>query len=62
MQTSTVLLIGADNGIGFYMAKYLLADGCCVAALDLTDENLETLLVDYPDRLLVLRGDVADAP
>lgn len=60
MQTSIVLLTGADNGTGFYMAKYLLADGYCVAALDLTDDNLGTLLAEYPDRLLVLRCDVAD--
>jgi NAD(P)-dependent dehydrogenase (short-subunit alcohol dehydrogenase family) len=60
MRITTVILTGADNGIGFNMTRYLLADGCCVAALDLTDENLGTLLIDYPDRLLVLRCDVAD--
>jgi NAD(P)-dependent dehydrogenase (short-subunit alcohol dehydrogenase family) len=57
---NVVVITGADNGIGFYMTKTLLEDGYCVAALDITDENLAPLQSTYADRLLVYNCDVTD--
>ena len=60
MKTTVVIVTGANNGIGFHMTKTLLADGYCVAALDLAIDNLSVLETTYPYRLLVCRCDVTD--
>lgn len=58
---NVVIVTGANNGIGFYMAKTLLADGYGVAALDIADENLTPLQSTYSERLLVSHCDVTDS-
>ena len=60
MDSTVVIVTGANNGIGFHMTKALLADGYCAAALDLSDENLRALQASFVDRLLVCQCDVTD--
>ncbi len=56
----SVVVTGANNGIGFHMSKTLLEDGYCVAALDISSENLTPLKSIYSERLLVFNCDVTD--
>lgn len=58
---NVVIVTGANNGIGFYMTKTLLEDGCCVVALDISNENLVPLQSIYSERLLVCICDVTDS-
>lgn len=58
---NVVIVTGANNGIGFFMTKTLLGDGYCVAALDITDENLAPLQSIFSERLLVFNCDVTDS-
>ena len=57
---AVIVITGADNGIGFHMARALLEDGYRLAALDLYDCNLLSLANDYPEQLSIFRCDVTD--
>ena len=57
---NTILITGANNGIGFHMTQSLLAAGDRVGAVDLCDDNLIPLQSTYPDRLMVFPCDVTD--
>lgn len=57
---NVVIVTGANNGIGLYMTKTLLDDGYCIAALDISDENLVPLQSTYSEQLLVYICDVTD--
>jgi NAD(P)-dependent dehydrogenase (short-subunit alcohol dehydrogenase family) len=61
MKTPVVIITGANNGIGFHIAKSLLEDGFRVAGFDLSGESLSGLRDTYPDRLRYYRCDVTDA-
>ena len=50
---NVVIVTGANNGIGLSMTRTLLDDEYCIAALDITDENLAPLQAIYSERLLV---------
>lgn len=54
------IITGAANGIGFYLVRQLLADGCNVTVLDLDIAPLGELVRQY-DSLLALTCDVGDA-
>lgn len=55
-----VLITGANNGIGFYMAQALLKQDYLVAAFDLTDDNLIRLQQAFPSQLLFCKTDVTN--
>lgn len=55
-----ILITGANHGIGYYMVKQLLTDGCQVSVLDLETDQLEELREDYEDSLLPIKCDVRD--
>lgn len=55
-----ILITGANQGIGYYMVKQLLKDGCQVSVLDLETDNLEKLINDYGDRILPINCNVKD--
>jgi NAD(P)-dependent dehydrogenase (short-subunit alcohol dehydrogenase family) len=56
------LVTGAARGIGLAVARHFLAEGWCVALLDIESELLRESLsaLDSPDRTLGLDCDVAD--
>ena len=53
-----VVITGANQGIGYYLAEQLLKDGNRVAVLDLETENLQKLKAQYGERLLAFKVDV----
>lgn len=55
-----VLITGANNGIGYYMASELIKDGYHVAGIDLSGDNFETLCEEQPERFCFFHCDVAD--
>lgn len=55
-----VLITGANEGIGYHMARELLRRGCHVAVLDIHIAGLDSLKEQYPDALLPLICDVRD--
>lgn len=57
---ASVLIVGADRGIGYYLAEKLLERGNCVAALDVCTKGLEKLRERYPQTCLPIRADAAD--
>ena len=54
-----ILITGANEGIGYYMARELLRRGNCVAVLDVNVSELRTLAAQY-GRLLPIVCDVRD--
>lgn len=55
-----IVITGANQGIGYFMAEKLLQKGCCVAALDLETDRLQPLKQQYGDRLRALFCDMRD--
>ncbi len=55
---SNIVITGADQGIGYFLAEQLLKDGNRVAVLDLETENLEKLKREYGNRFLYYVVDV----
>ena len=58
---ATIILTGANQGIGYYMAQQLLEDGHQVAVLDLLTDGLAGLHALYVKRLMPFVCDVTDA-
>lgn len=57
---SDIVIVGADSGIGYYMAQSLLERGNRVAVLDIRTEHISALAENFPDRLLVFKADARD--
>lgn len=57
---SNIVIVGADQGIGYYLAKSRLEAGDKVAVLDIRTEHIAQLNEKYPDTLMVLHGDATD--
>lgn len=57
---AAIILTGANQGIGFYMARQLLEDGHQVAVLDIATDHLAPLQAQYEKRLLPFVCDVTD--
>lgn len=57
---SNIVITGANQGIGYFLAEQLLKDGNRVAVLDLETENLEKLKREYGNNLLYYVVDVRD--
>lgn len=55
-----ILIVGADQGIGYYLAESLLESGNRVAVLDIRTEHIAELEPKYGDSLLVIQADAAD--
>ena len=57
---ANILIVGADQGIGYYMVRQFLEQGDSVAVLDIRTDNTEKLKEQYGDRLLVVKADATD--
>jgi len=55
-----IFIVGANQGIGYYIAKQLLEDGNNVAVMDIQIDNICKLEETYPDNLSVTYADAAD--
>lgn len=52
-----IIILGANEGIGYWLAKQLLEDGNNVGILDICTENLAGLVQQYNERLFVRKCD-----
>lgn len=55
-----IVIVGADQGIGYYMVHSLLESGHRVAVLDIETKHISALVDSYPDRLLAFEADARD--
>ena len=55
-----ILIIGADQGIGYYLTESLLESGNRVAVLDIRTDHIEQLQPKYRNNLLVTKADATD--
>lgn len=56
-----LILTGANQGIGYFLAAQALEDGHSVSVLDVETDHLTALAAAHPGRLLCHRADVRDA-
>lgn len=52
-----IIILGANEGIGYWMAKKLLEDGHRVGVFDICTQGLDGLREQYKERLLVMSCD-----
>lgn len=57
---ANILIVGANQGIGFYLVKRLLELEHCVAVLDIDISALVILQEEYPKALLPVAADARD--
>lgn len=55
---ANIIISGANEGIGYYMAKTLLEDGHRVAVLDVATIHLEKLKETYEKSLIYFQVDM----
>ena len=55
-----ILIVGANQGIGYYMVRRLLEKGNKVTVLDIQEEHICELKNRYQDSLLVVKADATD--
>jgi len=55
-----ILVTGAAQGIGRAVAEQALRLGACVTLVDIKSEPLDLLRESYPERVLVMAGDVTN--
>lgn len=60
MAKKTVLITGANSGIGLATTKLFLERGNQVCASDLNDDQLQKLQAKYPDQVLICKANVAN--
>jgi 2-hydroxycyclohexanecarboxyl-CoA dehydrogenase len=57
----TVIVTGANGGIGTHLVRRLLEEGWNVAGIDLNLDQLDDLCAENPDRMMALTADMRDA-
>lgn len=57
---ANIIITGANQGIGYYMAEKLLADGNRVSVLDIETDGLEKLKKQYNNTLIYYKVDLRD--
>ena len=57
---SNILIVGANQGIGYWMVSSFLEKGNKVAVLDIREEHINELKDKYPNSLLVVNADATD--
>lgn len=58
---ANIIIVGANQGIGYYIAERLLAQGHSVAILDTSLDQAKALQASYPQKLLPVCADARDA-
>ena len=58
---SNILIIGANQGIGYYLAESLLESGNRVAVLDIQTDHIAELQSKFENNLLFTRVDAVDS-
>lgn len=58
---SNILIIGANQGIGYYLAESLLESGNSVAVLDIQTDHIAELQSKFGNNLLFTRVDAVDS-
>lgn len=56
-----VIILGANEGIGYWLAKHLLENGNNVGIFDICTDNLENLKQQYGEKLLVMKCNAASS-
>lgn len=59
-KSKKIIITGANEGIGYYIAQSLLEKGNQVAILDISLSNLDEIKALYPNQLIVLECDVTN--
>lgn len=57
----TVIVTGANGGIGTHLVRRLLEEGWNVAGIDLNLDQLDDICAENPDRMMALTADMRDA-
>lgn len=57
---SNILIVGANQGIGYHMVSRLLEKGNNVAVLDICTDNISKLTNVYPETLLICNADATN--
>jgi len=57
---ANILIIGANQGIGYYFAEQALKDGNHVFVLDIETDHLQSLAQAFPSRFFYYKVDVRD--
>lgn len=57
---SNILIVGANQGIGYWMVRCFLEKGNNVTVLDIQEEHISELKGQYPNSLLVVKADATD--
>lgn len=57
---SNIVIVGADQGIGYHLAQSLLEAGNNVAVMDIQTEHIQQLKAKYTDTLMVIKADATD--
>lgn len=57
MEQKRIIIVGANEGIGYYLAKGLLEQGHIVGILDILLDNVYSLKEQYGDRLFAFKAD-----
>ena len=57
---SNIIIVGANQGIGYYLAESLLESANKVAVLDVKTENISKLQPRFEKSLLIITADAAD--
>lgn len=57
---ANIIITGANQGIGYYLAEQALKDGNKVAVLDIEIDHLKDLAQVFPKQLLCCKADVRD--
>ena len=55
---ANIIITGANEGIGYFMAQKLLCDGNQVSVLDIETENLADLKRRYESSLIYFKADL----
>lgn len=57
---ANILILGANQGIGFYMVKQFLEQGNYVSVLDIQTDHISELQKQYREHLFIFKADAAN--